>query len=141
VDSGSPKSGSPGNSRRALRMNATTPGLRFVARHQCAALFRPGRRPEVVAEAAEVTNSGSVCEGSPGSGSRGAASTSQDYVDSAQPGNDARRAVSQLAVKARDHAVGTPGWNLHNSVYREALNRRQRALSKVIVRPVSSRRP
>ena len=29
VDSGSPNSGSPGSSRRARRMNATTPGLRF----------------------------------------------------------------------------------------------------------------
>jgi hypothetical protein len=41
--------------------------------------------------------------------------------------------VSQLAVKPPDHAVGTPEWNLHNSVSRQALNCRQRALSKVIV--------
>ena len=118
VDSGSPKSGSPGQqpSRPPDERHHARAVIRGRA-SQCAALFRPdavrGRVERRVATG--VTDSGSVSKDSPGSGSRGASSTWPGYVGSAEPGNDARR-LCRSSRQTADHAVGTPGWNLDNSV-------------------------
>ena len=62
VESGSPKSGSPGKPRRARRTSEIRPGLRFVVRTHCAAPRRDdGECCRNAGESGVVT----VCSGSP----------------------------------------------------------------------------